>query len=392
MKPAFVCVANRARDGYQVPSALFEAGLLDRHVTDFYAPDSPRLPLPAPLRRRHGPGLPAAVTLSTPASFLIQAAAEVLPLPRAAVFRTADALLARKAGRVAAQRGAHLYCYAGYLPPEAAIAPGTRRVVFVFHPLAAPSLALLRADAERFPQARASFAREQAAATRREVEQAWTRADAVVCASAMTRRSLTEAGCPADRITVVPYGGILADRPARRLPGERAEFLFVGQGIQRKGLHHLIAAWQAADLANARLTLVCYHIDPAIAATIASPTIRLLPRQAPAALRVLYEASDVFVMPSLVEGFGLVYLEALARGCHVIGTPNTGLPDLRLPAGAVSLMEAGDLHALAAALVQARTAALAGALDRVAIAEAAAAWSWRDFRHAIAAHARGVLA
>ena len=33
-------------------------------------------------------------------------------------------------------------------------------------------------------------------------------------------------------------------------------------------------------------------------------------------------------MPSLVEGFGQVYLEALAQGCPVLGTSNTGLPDL----------------------------------------------------------------
>jgi hypothetical protein len=30
-----------------------------------------------------------------------------------------------------------------------------------------------------------------------------------------------------------------------------------------------------------------------------------------------------------VEGFGQVYLEALARGCPVVGTPHTALPDLR---------------------------------------------------------------
>ena len=394
MTAGFVCAINRGRDAYQVPLALHEAGLLSAFVTDFYAPDRWRAALPGPLARRHAAGLPSAVTRSTAGSFAVQAVSELVSVGRRRALATADALLAARAARVATDRDAHLYCYAGYLPPERRIGVGVKRVVFAFHPLAAPCLALLRDDADRFPQARGSFAREQAAAARVDVEQAWTRADAVVCASAMTRRTLLDAGCPAARITVVPYGASpLATAPAiaRRQTG-RAEFLFVGQGIQRKGLHHLIAAWQALDLADARLTLVCYDIDPAIAATIRSPTIRLLGRQAPAALRALYAASDVFAMPSLVEGFGLVYLDALAQGCHIVGTPNTGLPDLHLPAAAATLVTAGDLDALAAALVAGRDAARTGRLDRAAIMAAAARWRWTDFRATIARHAEAVLA
>lgn len=38
--------------------------------------------------------------------------------------------------------------------------------------------------------------------------------------------------------------------------------------------------------------------------------------------------SDVFVFPSLFEGFGLVILEAMAQGLPVITTPHTAGPDL----------------------------------------------------------------
>jgi glycosyltransferase involved in cell wall biosynthesis len=39
-------------------------------------------------------------------------------------------------------------------------------------------------------------------------------------------------------------------------------------------------------------------------------------------------AHDVFVFPSLFEGFGLVLLEALAMGLPVITTPHTAGPDI----------------------------------------------------------------
>ena len=45
-------------------------------------------------------------------------------------------------------------------------------------------------------------------------------------------------------------------------------------------------------------------------------------------LRRQYARSDIVVLPSLIEGFGLVYLEALASGCYCLGTENTGLPDV----------------------------------------------------------------
>jgi glycosyltransferase involved in cell wall biosynthesis len=45
-------------------------------------------------------------------------------------------------------------------------------------------------------------------------------------------------------------------------------------------------------------------------------------------LNIYYSAANVFVFPSLVEGFGLVLLEAMACGIPVITTPNTAGPDI----------------------------------------------------------------
>ena len=45
-------------------------------------------------------------------------------------------------------------------------------------------------------------------------------------------------------------------------------------------------------------------------------------------LMKFYSEADVFVQPSLEDGFGLVILEALACGCPVIATKNTGAGDI----------------------------------------------------------------
>ena len=40
------------------------------------------------------------------------------------------------------------------------------------------------------------------------------------------------------------------------------------------------------------------------------------------------QQQDVFVFPSLFEGFGLVLTEALSQGIPIIATPNTCAPDI----------------------------------------------------------------
>jgi glycosyltransferase involved in cell wall biosynthesis len=62
----------------------------------------------------------------------------------------------------------------------------------------------------------------------------------------------------------------------------------------------------------------------------------------------LYEEADVFVYPSLYEGFGLPVLEAMACGCPVIASNVSSLPEVVGEAG--MLVDPYDVDALAQAI------------------------------------------
>ena len=63
----------------------------------------------------------------------------------------------------------------------------------------------------------------------------------------------------------------------------------------------------------------------------------------------LFAAAQVFVLPSYSENFGNVVLEALARGCPALVTPEVGAAEVVRASGG-GMVAAGDPKALALAL------------------------------------------
>ena len=65
-----------------------------------------------------------------------------------------------------------------------------------------------------------------------------------------------------------------------------------------------------------------------------------------------YRNCDVFVMPSLNEGFGIVFLEAMAFKKPVVGGNHGGTPDVIIPWETGCLVEYGDVKGLTNCLIQ----------------------------------------
>jgi glycosyltransferase involved in cell wall biosynthesis len=153
-------------------------------------------------------------------------------------------------------------------------------------------------------------------------------ADFHVAQSAFAERSLIEYGVAPGRIFRMPLGVDTARfRPADR-PREGGPFraFFAGQMSVRKGVHHLLAAWQAAALKDAELVFAGAPRDAYVRELIgkAGPTVRHLGFVPHAKLHEAYQAADVFVFPSLAEGGVYVIYEALAAGLPCIVSDHAG--------------------------------------------------------------------
>ncbi len=131
-------------------------------------------------------------------------------------------------------------------------------------------------------------------------------------------------------VEVINYGisfdyTINNEEDLRRLDGSPS-ILFVGGNFQRKGLTVLIKAIReikdlfsnisvyviGKDANEEKIKRFCKEMDVA-------DNFFFLGLKDNKEVRRFYKKVDIFVMPSLIEGFGLVFLESMASGIPVIG-------------------------------------------------------------------------
>ena len=107
------------------------------------------------------------------------------------------------------------------------------------------------------------------------------------------------------------------------------ELLFVGNLTPHKGLHILLTALTQLPLSEWRLTVIgrldmapsyVVSIERQISQAGLAAHVTLLGARSHAQIAQHLTQSQLFVMPSLYEAFGMVYLEALGFGLPVIAT------------------------------------------------------------------------
>lgn len=210
-------------------------------------------------------------------------------------------------------------------------------------------------------------------------------ADSFVTYGTWATEYLRRVGIPDDRIAtgfntvdVKRFGELVDGFRANEGEGSRRQvrFLYVGQFIERKGVRELLQAFRALPREKTRLTLVGYGSqedelkqfvsDNAlsnVAFAGATKTIEETARH--------YAGSDVLVLASHLEVWGLVVNEALASGLYVLVSSRAGASfDMiqRAPAPVGEVFDPRDEISFQGALRSAFDRVVAGQLDRSEIA------------------------
>lgn len=248
-----------------------------------------------------------------------------------------------------------------------------------FMPLVRPCAGVVTVHDLAFEAWPADFSRPTGAKYRRLVPWIARSAERVITPSQFTAEDLCgRYGVAFERVRVIPEAPAIPRGGAR--PPSGRYLLAVGDLRAKKNLAALVGAfarlWREGPAAEHRLILAggdCGEGERLRA--LAGPAPVELPGYLPdAAIDALLRGAEVLVHPSPYEGFGLVVLEAMARGTPVLAARAGALPETGSDAAAYFDPDEGE--SLASEL--ARLLADAGARDALSRRgrERAAGFSW----------------
>jgi glycosyltransferase involved in cell wall biosynthesis len=183
----------------------------------------------------------------------------------------------------------------------------------------------------------------------------WHKASKVVALSEPLKQTALEAVPDAD-IAVIA-NGIESEKfynaNTRSGDSSTVRLICVSRLIERKGIQHLLRALKVMQHpvhlsivgeGNYQQQLIELATEYEVADKVTfhgyCPRERLVD---------LYSASDIFVLPTMAESFGLVFIEAMACGVPIIGTRVGGVPDIVLEDNGI-LVEPGDYLAVRRAI------------------------------------------
>ena len=230
---------------------------------------------------------------------------------------------------------------------------------------------------------------------------AYRHADGVLVSSGNDARFLVEErNVPADRVGCIPQApaATFVATSAQPLDASRLDrILHVGGFAYWKGVHAVAETINRlfAEADRGSMTWVCRESEHesvrALLTPVANTRVELLGWTTQEQLRSIYDAHGIFLYPSLFDGFGKVFLEAMARGLCVVGTRAGGMPDVIDNGANGLLVEFNESIARAAAVRQLWDAPERAEQMGRAAAETARRYSWDRVGSETAAFYRRLL-
>ncbi|MBW1929141.1 MAG: glycosyltransferase family 4 protein [Deltaproteobacteria bacterium] len=181
-------------------------------------------------------------------------------------------------------------------------------------------------------------------------EQEYELADAILCPSDFVVKTFLDKGFPKDKLFRFFYG--VDDKvfypgfERKTINGRPLTMIFVGVCAVRKGLHFALEAWHRSPASRDGTFYIVGDFLPAyrekLSGLLDHPSVRVLGHRND--VPELMRKSDIFVLPSIEEGFGLVCTEAMACGC--VPLVSDACTDLCRHMENAMVHEVGDVGAL----------------------------------------------
>lgn len=155
--------------------------------------------------------------------------------------------------------------------------------------------------------------------------------DRITVPSEFVKQSFINKGVSESKINKIPYGARLErfNKIASSNPN-LFQVLWVGSVSFRKGFMYALKAFQILKHPNKKFLVIGY-IEEAVKQMLKKENLSYVEFRSSvpnSELPYIYSTSNVFVLPSLEEGLAMVQGEALACGCPIVATANSGCEDL----------------------------------------------------------------
>jgi alpha-maltose-1-phosphate synthase len=164
-------------------------------------------------------------------------------------------------------------------------------------------------------------------------EAEYAEADCITVPSIFSFRSFVEQGISAEKLRLLSYGvNVSRFQPVAEPVRGRFDILFVGAMSLQKGIQYLVQAYQKINHPAKSLTFVGTPSKDLITLLMLKglwpADARVLGHMPQPELKNIMSRCHVLVLPSIQDGFGMVMAQAMACGCPVIASRNTGSEDL----------------------------------------------------------------
>lgn len=162
-------------------------------------------------------------------------------------------------------------------------------------------------------------------------EEIYSMADAITVPSSFAARSFHAMGVEQAKVHTIPYGVRLERfRPVSQPIAGRFDVLYVGSVGLRKGVPYLLEAFARLKHPHKRLRVVgaLSREFPPVLQRLPKNDVEFLGVRTQDEVARMMSESHLLVLPSIEEGLALVQGQALACGCPVLATTNTGGEDL----------------------------------------------------------------